>query len=273
MERVAFSKVTIRKDWNVREDLGDIETLAHSMERGGLFHPLVVNQNYELLAGHRRYKAAELLGWDEIDVTVVKDLSNDLERLIHLDENLERKDLTIPKREQALSEKSALYKRLVQAGIKEVGDFRRETEQQTGLSKTAIYRGVQRHDNASDKVWDYYTREKISSIQLDELIKLPANKQDTVLLEILGKSATETKFLISEALASVRVPAEFAIRHPKLGTIHVDKFLRVLFNEVEKMLDCIDCFEDHDVQSMLDADGWRTVLNHLKDLKMELANF
>jgi ParB family chromosome partitioning protein len=55
-----------------RKDLGDIEGLAASIEDIGLLHPIIVDQDGQLLAGGRRLVACKLLGWSEIPVTVVR---------------------------------------------------------------------------------------------------------------------------------------------------------------------------------------------------------
>lgn len=75
----------------VRKDLGDIDGLAESMKRHGLLHPVVLNKDKTLVAGHRRIEAAKLLGWQEIPVTVL-----DIEDLLSAerDENEVRKDFT-----------------------------------------------------------------------------------------------------------------------------------------------------------------------------------
>jgi ParB family transcriptional regulator, chromosome partitioning protein len=52
-----------------RKDLGDIDTLARSIAEIGLLHPVVINQNNELIAGARRLQACKSLGWNEIAVT------------------------------------------------------------------------------------------------------------------------------------------------------------------------------------------------------------
>jgi ParB family chromosome partitioning protein len=56
---------------------------------------------YELVAGHRRFEAAKLLGWTEIPV-MVRDESANAEYILTLVENLQREDLT-PKEEAAAS--------------------------------------------------------------------------------------------------------------------------------------------------------------------------
>src|SRR5262245_1711653 len=54
-----------------RRDLGDIAGLAASMAEPGLLHPIVITPDGRLIAGERRLRAAELLGWNEIPVRVV----------------------------------------------------------------------------------------------------------------------------------------------------------------------------------------------------------
>jgi ParB family chromosome partitioning protein len=75
----------------VRRDMGDIESLAESIKRHGLLHPVVVKNDKTLVAGHRRIEAARQLGWETIPVTMIEvaDLLS-AER----DENAERKDFT-----------------------------------------------------------------------------------------------------------------------------------------------------------------------------------
>jgi ParB family chromosome partitioning protein len=78
----------------VRSDLGDIDRLCDNMRKNGLLQPIVVNASGLLVSGRRRLQAAKLLGWEEIDVTVVPE--NDTLRLLEmeLDENTFRKDFT-----------------------------------------------------------------------------------------------------------------------------------------------------------------------------------
>lgn len=80
-----------------REDFGDVEELAESIRRLGLFHPIVVAEidgKYYLVAGERRKRACELLEWSRIPVRLYKDLSDEERNEIELEENAKRKDLT-----------------------------------------------------------------------------------------------------------------------------------------------------------------------------------
>jgi ParB-like chromosome segregation protein Spo0J len=54
-----------------RKDLGDLESLAESLERVGLLHPVVIDATNRLIAGQRRLEAAKLLGWQTVPVRVI----------------------------------------------------------------------------------------------------------------------------------------------------------------------------------------------------------
>lgn len=58
-----------------REDLGDISGLADSISSWGLLHPVVVDDKNRLVAGERRLRACQQLGWSEIPVTRLSELS------------------------------------------------------------------------------------------------------------------------------------------------------------------------------------------------------
>jgi ParB/Sulfiredoxin domain len=80
----------IQVGFRYRKDLGDLKTLAQSIEEVGLLHPVVVIPEGRLIAGQRRLEACRLLGWTDIAVTVV-DLYQAARGEAH--ENFVRKDL------------------------------------------------------------------------------------------------------------------------------------------------------------------------------------
>jgi N6-adenosine-specific RNA methylase IME4 len=75
-----------------RKDMGDIAALAASVRELGLLHPVVVRPDGTLIAGERRIRAAQELGWAEIPVNVV-----DLDAVARGEfaENAIRKDFTL----------------------------------------------------------------------------------------------------------------------------------------------------------------------------------
>jgi N6-adenosine-specific RNA methylase IME4 len=90
-------------DINIRERLRkkptNIESLAASIENIGLLHPIVIDENNNLIAGYRRIKAHEHLGRTEIPYRRVN-IENALQG--EYDENVERADF-------ALEDVAAIY--------------------------------------------------------------------------------------------------------------------------------------------------------------------
>jgi N6-adenosine-specific RNA methylase IME4 len=74
-----------------RQDLGDLDALGQSIAELGLLHPVVINPDNELIAGHRRLEAVRRLGWAEVAVRVI-----DLAEIVRGEhaENAHRKDFT-----------------------------------------------------------------------------------------------------------------------------------------------------------------------------------
>jgi ParB family transcriptional regulator, chromosome partitioning protein len=77
-------------------DEADLLELTASIEASGLLQPVVVrpkNGKYELIAGERRWRAVQRLGWPKIPA-VVKDADDQTLLTMALVENLQRDDLT-----------------------------------------------------------------------------------------------------------------------------------------------------------------------------------
>ncbi len=87
--------------WQVRKNFDDIElhNLSQSIKNNGIFQPIVVvsdkeeNGKYKIVAGERRWRAAQLANIHEVPVILRDDLSSDKIVEISLLENLERSDL------------------------------------------------------------------------------------------------------------------------------------------------------------------------------------
>ena len=91
---------------NPREDLGDVDELAENIQAFDLLQPIVVRRlgadQYEIIAGHRRFAAVQRLGRSKI-VAVVRDVDDDQAYLLTLAENLAREDLTPAEEAAALA--------------------------------------------------------------------------------------------------------------------------------------------------------------------------
>ena len=88
---IKYPKVILRSP----EDMTGIDDLAQSIATDGLLNPLTireVGEEYELLAGGRRFEAIKTLGWDKVPCNVISPVL-DRERIITLIENQKRADL------------------------------------------------------------------------------------------------------------------------------------------------------------------------------------
>ena len=88
-----------------------MDELCASIEQYGVLSPIIVRPHseggYEILSGHRRMKACELLGVEEVPV-VVKNLDDDTAAILLVDSNLQRENI-LP------SEKAFAYKLKMEA--------------------------------------------------------------------------------------------------------------------------------------------------------------
>jgi ParB-like chromosome segregation protein Spo0J len=79
----------------VRKDLGDLAALAASIDAVGLLHPVVVDVDSNLVAGHRRLEAVKLLGHEWVEVSIAESVVDAITLLTaERDENTCREPFT-----------------------------------------------------------------------------------------------------------------------------------------------------------------------------------
>jgi ParB-like nuclease domain len=94
-----FTRVPVDKIWLIREErqrkeLKGIEELADSIRRLGLIHPLVIDREYRLWSGERRFAAVKMLNHDFVMCQWLDELDPATRRLVELEENIRRHNLT-----------------------------------------------------------------------------------------------------------------------------------------------------------------------------------
>ena len=113
-----------------RMDADALQELADSIKAQGLVQPIVVRKlnggEYELIAGERRWRAAQLAGLHDIPA-VVRDIPDQAAAAMSLIENIQREDLN------AL-EKAGALRRL----IDEFGLTHQQTAEAVGRSRVAV---------------------------------------------------------------------------------------------------------------------------------------
>jgi ParB-like chromosome segregation protein Spo0J len=101
--RVRIPISSIDASGRIRADYSHLDELTESISREGLIQPIVVTIDNKLVAGGSRLRAAQALGWTEIDVTYLEALSEDRLRILEVEENIRRKDFDWRERVQAVA--------------------------------------------------------------------------------------------------------------------------------------------------------------------------
>jgi len=241
--------IQVRPGWNIRGDIKsqDITSLKESIEKIGLQQPIIVNSNKELLAGYRRYTVCKALGHKFIHCKVLdfEENASDMERLSHLDENLESMTLGTKQLEKALAEKKAIYARLypstVVRGPKKRSDknkltkvFEKVAANQTGKDPETIRRMTKRVDNATPEVREAYERDEIKASQVDEIVKLPKEDQKKVLEKTKGSSVAETRLAVEDRLNRDLMPKPSTQERFVRKVINHTKALNLIYEDLIK---------------------------------------
>ena len=153
---IKISRITPRGDQPRKNfDENALQVLADSIREHGVIQPIVLreieelSENYEIIAGERRWRAAKMAGLDEIPAVVMT--GDELKVAeISLIENVQRKDLNPI--EEALA-----YKALIEKfGLKQ-----EEVAQQAGKSRSAVA-NMLRLLELPDEVLNMVQEEKLS---------------------------------------------------------------------------------------------------------------
>ncbi len=115
--KIALASIVVDETHRIRKEAGDLTLLTASIQKIGLLNPIVVTDDYRLVAGFRRLSACRQLGWTEIEANVVP-YKNDLLLLLdaEVEENLVRKDFT-PEEIMAIEKRRQEIIRMLQGNI------------------------------------------------------------------------------------------------------------------------------------------------------------
>jgi len=195
-----------------------IRDLANSFKLLGQLQPIVINQDYTLLAGLHRLEAAKLLGWETIKAEVIS--GSQLEdELIEIDENLIRNDLTVLEQAELLQRRNEILKEmglrrshgryptnsLSDRGLKTTEDIAKEV----GLANSTLLRRIQIAQNLVPEVKEKIRNTPIadSTTQLLELARLKPEEQIEVVKQLENKQ-THDKISISDAYRKLKKEEE-----------------------------------------------------------------
>lgn len=189
-----------------REDYGDIDELAESIQELGLLQPLGVEEkSMRLVWGGRRYSAIRALEWERADCRIVPEGCSELElEAIELEENIRRKDLTS-------AEECRAYKRIDDLKKALLGDAEKDRVR-SGWSKRKTARLLGESPSG--------VAEKIRLAEAMEILPELENCKTMDEMRKTFKSAVEDtiiKSVVTEGLDSQNSSFKFAAQHYNIG--------------------------------------------------------
>ena len=119
--------------WQARKTFknSDLEDLSRSIESKGIINPILVtpansqdDKDFYIIAGERRWRAAQLAKLHEVPVIILKDLGNVDASIISLIENIQRKDLNSIEEAKGFSDLINKYNYTQEKTAKVVGKSR-----------------------------------------------------------------------------------------------------------------------------------------------------
>jgi ParB family chromosome partitioning protein len=173
-------------------DADRLEELADSIRAQGLIQPIVVRRtgdDYEIIAGERRWRAAQLAGLDQVPV-ILREADDETVIALALIENIQREDLNPLEEAQAL-------KQLVE----EFHLTHQQAAEAVGRSRSSVSNLLRLLDLAEG------ARALLSKGQLEmgharALLALPSQRQEMAAREVVarGLTARETEALVKRWL-------------------------------------------------------------------------
>lgn len=253
-------------------DEKEIEELSASIKEHGILQPILLRKlaedNYEIVAGERRYKAALLAGMKEVP-TIVLSITDDESAEIAIVENIQRKNLTSI--EEAWS-----YKKLLDRGRTQD-----EIAKKLGISQSAIANKL-RLISLTDEVKEALLRNRISErharsllkindekIQIDLLNriineKLTVRQTDEEIDKILGRDINfEVQTPIFPTFDELNLKPQEEKNEEKL----VDDIIEVI--EEEKLEPFSNEIENFEIEVLGKHDTYKEIKNYIKALQLE----
>ena len=184
-------------------DQGSLQALADSIKVQGLIQPILVreiaDQRYEIIAGERRWRAAQLAGLSEVPV-VIKVVADEAALAMALIENIQREDLN------PLEEASG-----IQRLIEEFGLTHQTAAEAVGRSRSAVS-NLLRLLNLAKPVQDLLMTDKLDMGHARALLPLTQAQQSEAARAIVQKqlSVRETEKLV----AQMQAPTPIASKKP-----------------------------------------------------------
>jgi ParB family chromosome partitioning protein len=222
LTRIEPSPYQARRQFEERE----LSDLAQSIENYGVIQPIVirpVGENYQIVAGERRYRACALLGLRTIPAIVQK-MEDERAAAVSLIENLQRRELNY-------FEEALAYQMLIEG----FGLTQDEVAKRIGKSQSAIANKL-RLLKLPEPIRDLISPEIITERHARSLLKLTAPEmQMEVLRQIYERdlNVKETEKLVEE-LSHNNIPRESGLRDDGQSVSMVIRDARIFINTIKE---------------------------------------
>lgn len=205
-----------------------IEELSQTIEAHGIIQPIVVrgigDDKYELIAGERRWRAVQKLGWEKIPA-IIKQMDDSQTASVALIENLQREELT------AIEEAMAYAKLLELHGLTQEG-----LAQKLGKGQSTIANKL-RLLKLPQSIQDALLQKKVTERHARALIVLKSpEKMDAVLQEIIEKQLNVKQ---TEERVKRMIESETAEKKPQSRRKSYSKDMRLAINTVRQSVDMV----------------------------------
>lgn len=192
--KIKLDKINV-KDGRFRSEFGEIEELAESIEKYGLIHPPVIDEDNNIIAGERRVRACKYLELEEIEVRLMDDLTELERREIELEENIQRKQFSWQEEVRAKKEIDQIKREIHGSKVKGhetdgwgVTDTAKELDQSVGTVSQDI-----KLANAMDE-YPEIAEEKNKHRAMKKLKKLEEEKTYQEMLELMEDKELSDRF-------------------------------------------------------------------------------
>ncbi|MEO1766542.1 ParB/RepB/Spo0J family partition protein [Thiobacter aerophilum] len=178
-------------------DAASLAELAASIKAQGIMQPILVRPlasgQYEIIAGERRWRAAQMAGLKQVPV-LVRDVPDEAALAMALIENIQREDLNPIEEAQG-----------IQRLIEEFGMTHEDAAEAVGRSRSAVS-NLLRLRQLPQTVQDMVLAGTLDMGHARALLPLPAAQQITVAHEVAAKglSVRETEKRVARLLKPVR---------------------------------------------------------------------
>ncbi len=205
-----------------------IKELAQTIHTHGMIQPIVVRKleeedSYELIAGERRWRAVQHLGWEHVSA-IIRDMTDTETASVALIENLQREELTVIEEAVAYAKLLELHSLTQEALAQRLGK-----NQSTVANKLRLLK-------LPEEVQTALLDKAISERHARALIKLKQEDQQiAVLHEILEKGLNVKQ--TEDRIVQMNEPNDKKKPKPKFKGVNKD--IRIAMNTIRQSLNMV----------------------------------